>query len=160
MRGIELFVGYSHKDREWKEKITTFLRVLEKAENVNFRVWSDNEIQLGADWEKEIVKTISEAKVALLLISADFLVSEFIMQTEVPQILKKAENGQIVIVPLVVRPCPWEYFEWIRSTQGYVDNDQALSGQSEYKAELILTKLVREIERMVTNSRETTYSRS
>lgn len=156
MENTELFIGYSHKDRLWKEKITTFLRLLERTEKVNFHTWSDSEIQLGENWENEIQNAIDEAKVALLLISADFLDSEFIMDTEVPRILKMAEDDQLVIIPFVVRPCPWELFEWIRATQGYVDNNQALSGQSEYHTELILTELVREISRMITNSREST----
>lgn len=152
----ELFIGYCHKDLKCKEQITTFMRVLEKAEQVNFHAWSDDDIQVGDNWEKTIAKAIQEAKVALLLISADFLASDYIMNQEIPQILSEANKGQLIIIPFVIRPCPWEFFDWIRSTQGYVDNSKALSGQSDHDAELILTKLVREIGRMVTDYREET----
>ena len=152
MPRADVFIGYSHKDIKWKEIVTTFVSVMESAKQLSYRAWSDSDITPGAKWEEEIKKAIDGAKVALLLISADFLISEFIMEQEVPRIRERAENGQLVIIPFVVRPCPWEFFEWIRSTQGYVDNTKALSGQNEYNIELTLTELVREIGRIVANA--------
>lgn len=97
-----LFVSYSHKDEQWLLELKRFLAPLEKKELI--KIWDDNQIQAGADWEEEIKRELSEAKAALLLVSQDFLTSEFIAEIELPYLLDAAKNKDLTILWVAVRP--------------------------------------------------------
>lgn len=66
--------------------------------------WDDSRIRPGADWRQEIRTAVEKANVAVLLISADFLASEFIRENELPPLLKAAQKEGAVIIPLIVSP--------------------------------------------------------
>src|SRR5215813_1555668 len=72
-----IFISYSHKDEEWKDRLVTQLGVL--ARQGMLEIWDDRKIQVGADWRSEIANAIQKAKVAILLISANSLTSAFIL---------------------------------------------------------------------------------
>jgi hypothetical protein len=85
-----VFVSYSHKDQKWLERLLTHLSPLQR--NGSIDVWSDKDIRAGASWRKEITQALDKAAVAVLLISADFLASDFVMVEEVPRLLRSAES--------------------------------------------------------------------
>jgi hypothetical protein len=76
MNQPSIFISYSHKDEAWKERLVTQLRVL--ALEGAFNLWEDRQIVTGDAWKSEIEKAINGANLAILLISADFLTSNFI----------------------------------------------------------------------------------
>jgi hypothetical protein len=79
-----VFLSYSHKDEVWKDRLKAHLGVLE------LDAWDDRHIQGGAEWFKEIKEAMARAaSVAILLISADFLSSEFILREEIPTLLER-----------------------------------------------------------------------
>jgi hypothetical protein len=104
MARTKVFVSYSRKDTDWRERLAEHMAVLERQGLVE--LWSDAQIAAGADWEREIEKALSDAKVAVLLISPAFLKSGFIWSDEMPRIEAHAAQGMDVL-PLIVRPCPW-----------------------------------------------------
>ncbi|MCZ7361108.1 MAG: toll/interleukin-1 receptor domain-containing protein, partial [Candidatus Methanoperedens sp.] len=77
-----VFISYSHKDEIWKDRLVTHLGVLEQEGLLD--LWDDRRIGAGEDWEREIQKAMAKASVAVLLISADYLNSKFILGEEVP----------------------------------------------------------------------------
>ena len=85
-----VFISYSHKDAEWLTKLKLFLRPLEDQGLLS--VWDDTEIQPGARWMDDIQKSLSLARVAVFLITQDFLNSEFIRAKELPALLKGAQD--------------------------------------------------------------------
>ena len=94
-----VFVSYSHLDQEWLDK----LRAVFAADIRNDRIgyWDDREIRPGDTWYEDIGKAIDHAKVALLLVSPNFLASRFIMDEELPRILNAvADDLTIVWIPL------------------------------------------------------------
>jgi hypothetical protein len=151
MASLDVFVSYSHKDREWKEHVVRFMNVMKAGNKFEFQVWHDSQIKLGEKWEDKINMAINNAKVAVLLISSDFLQSDFILNHEVPKIIERSNKGELKIVPVIIRPCPWEIFDWISPYQGYLEDENILSGSNDFKLEMTLTELVREIERLVSN---------
>jgi hypothetical protein len=79
-------------------------------------IWDDRRIAIGDDWLPEIEQAMNAAKVAVLLISADFLVSKFIRGVEVPRLLQRRQDEGLRIVPVLVRPCAWKKSNgWRRS---------------------------------------------
>lgn len=90
-----VFISYSHKDRKWLDRISEMLTPMERR---GLRVWSDEDIKPGSLWRDEITKAISEAKMAVLLVSPAFLASEFIFQNELPPLLAaSADEGLTVL---------------------------------------------------------------
>ena len=83
----QVFVSYSHKDEKEKERLLTHLGVLQQADLID--AWRDDRIGGGGDWEQEIETAIGRADIAILLISANFLNSDFIVGQEVPALLKR-----------------------------------------------------------------------
>lgn len=97
-----LFVSYSHADEEWLGEIKKWLQPLEAKGLVS--IWDDTGIQAGAIWRDEIQKGLDEAKLAMLLVTQDFLNSEFITQNELPPLLEKSRSEGLKVLWVAVRP--------------------------------------------------------
>src|SRR3954464_14728084 len=66
-----VFVSYSHRDRKWLERVKVHLKPLVRERAI--ALWDDTRIAAGADWRSELTRELSLARVAILLVSADFL---------------------------------------------------------------------------------------
>ena len=102
----KVFISYSHKDEGWKDKLLDHLKVAAREDG--FDLWDDRRIQPGADWRAEIEREIGEAGVAVLLISTDFLNSDFIRTEEVQRFLERRAKDGLKVFPVIVRECLWQ----------------------------------------------------
>ncbi len=102
----KIFISYSHKDSEYVELLQTHLSLL-KREGI-IEAWHDREISIGETWDKEIDNALNTADIVLLLISADFLASDYCYDVEVKQALAMHNAGEAVVIPIIVRPCDWQ----------------------------------------------------
>ena len=98
-----IFISYSHKDTEFLNRLLVHLQPLEYEGVIDF--WVDTKIQAGDKWRNEIEKALKHARAAILLVSADFLASEFIVKNELPPLLEKAEMEGTHIIPVIIKPC-------------------------------------------------------
>src|SRR5437773_6404795 len=98
----KVFISYSHRDNEWLERLRVHLRPL--ARDFALDIWDDTQIQAGAKWRDEIERAIQCSKVGLLIITADFLASDFIADNELPPLLEAAQKDGAVIMSLIVSP--------------------------------------------------------
>ena len=90
MKRTQVFVSYSHVDSEYLARLRVHLRPFERKNLVD--VWSDAKVKAGQRWRKEIEDAIGRAAVAILLVSADFLASDFVAENELPPLLKAAQG--------------------------------------------------------------------
>lgn len=95
-----VFISYSHKDTPWLDKLKLFLKPLEDRELI--RVWDDTEIHPGADWLADIRRALETARVAVFLVTQNFLASPFIRNEEMPPLLAAARDRGCLIFWIAV----------------------------------------------------------
>jgi hypothetical protein len=125
--GSMVFVSYSHEDEAEKEALLVHLRALQAAADM-VEVWNDDGIRGGETWEPAIEKAMSRARVAILLVTADFLGSEFILQKEVPTLLKRRELDGVTVIPVIAKACAWRKVDWLASMNVRPKNGRAIWG--------------------------------
>lgn len=96
----KIFISYSHEDGRWLRRLQRQLAPVVREHNVDLFV--DTEIRPGSSWREEIENALESARVAILLISANFLASEFMATVELPRLLSAARDHGTVILPLHV----------------------------------------------------------
>jgi len=138
-----VFISYSHKDEEWKDRLVIQLGVLQQQGYLD--VWDDRRIQADTDWFKEIEDAIHVASVAILMISANFLNSNFILEEEVPRLLRRREKEGLRIFPVIVKPCDWQAVDWLARIQARPKDGRPLSAGNEHQIEEDLAAIAREI---------------
>ena len=141
------FISYSHEDVEWKDKLSEHLEVLEK-EGI-LTEWHDKKITTGNDWLKKIEEKINAADIAVLLISANFLKSDFIVDVEIPLLLKQKKEKGMIMFPIIVKHCAWKRVEWLKSMQ--VWNNGKPIEKSREKIDEIFAEIVDEIYKILEN---------
>src|SRR5215470_5457177 len=114
MARLKVFISYSHKDRNWLERLTEQLAVLHRRGLVD--IWSDELIAVGDAWEPAIDRALDGAKIAVLLVSPAFLASDFIWSREIPKIEAHAAQGMEAL-PLIIRPCARRLEPFLKALQ-------------------------------------------
>ncbi|MET0070712.1 MAG: toll/interleukin-1 receptor domain-containing protein [Candidatus Thiodiazotropha sp.] len=93
-----VFISYSHANPEWFRRLEIQLAGLRE----RLEVWSDEDIPVGTDWFPRIQSALDRAKVAIMLVTPEFVASEFIRAHEVPKILEAAERGDLTLFWILV----------------------------------------------------------
>jgi hypothetical protein len=141
--GPTVFISYSHRDEAWKDRLVVQLGVLQRQGLLD--LWDDRRIAAGEDWHGEIRAAMGQATVAVLLISADFLTSQFILGEEVPALLKRRDTEGVHIYPIIVRPCAWKAVKWLSRIQVRPKDGRPLAAGNEYQIEADLAAVAEEI---------------
>src|SRR5947209_2128033 len=106
-----LLLSYSHQDTKEANQLVGQLKVLELENRIS--VWSDQRIPVGDGWFKAIDDVISQAIVALLFVTADFLTSDFIRRTEIPALFDQHRQRGLQLFPIIAKPCAWQEVKWL-----------------------------------------------
>lgn len=140
-----VFISYSHVDNGVMERLLVHLKPLER-ENV-IDAWTDTRIHAGADWQDAIAEALEAAAAAILLVSADFLASDFIVDNELPPLLESAAQEGTLVVPVIIKPCRYVRDPALRRLQAINDPARPLAGLSEVEQEALLDSIAALVER-------------
>lgn len=105
-KAIEVFFSYSHKDEDLRDELEKHLSILKRQGVI--QSWHDRRIGAGREWEGEIDKHLNTAHIILLLISADFLTSDYCYEVEMKRAMERHQAGETRVIPVILRPCDWE----------------------------------------------------
>lgn len=100
-----LFYSYSHKDEALRDELAKHLKILER-QNV-LDSWHDRDIAPGADWDRDISQNLLDADIILLLVSVDFMASDYIWGKELKVALERHEKGEARVIPVILRETDW-----------------------------------------------------
>jgi hypothetical protein len=103
-----VFVSYSHDNKHDLDRLLVHLKSAKLNDNT-VKYWDDTQIKPGEMWHDAIKKAIASARVAILLISVDYLASEFILRNELPSLLMASEEEGMTILPVILGPCIFQY---------------------------------------------------
>lgn len=103
---FNVFVSYSHDDIALRRELDKHLRTLKDARVIN--IWTDSDIMPGTEWERQILDNLKNAQIILLLVSADFLASDFCQSVELKEALRRHEENTARVIPIILRPAFWE----------------------------------------------------
>ena len=138
-----VFVSYCRRDEQWLKRLRIHLKPLER-EGV-FDVWDDTMIEPGRNWRTEIEKAIAEASVAVLLISKDFLASDFISEVELPALLQATRDQDIKILHVFLNPCRVKQMKFLDDLQAVNSPDRTLSDMTEAEQDRIFVHIADQI---------------
>jgi hypothetical protein len=105
-QGLLLFCSYAHEDEKYKEDFDKHLTLLQRKGFV--RLWHDRRIVAGMSWEDELDDYLEAARMIVLLISADFLSSDYCYGKEMTRALARYDMGEAAVLPIIVKPVDWE----------------------------------------------------
>jgi hypothetical protein len=131
----------------WKDRLLTQFGVLQQQSILE--LWHDGRIGAGADWYEGISQAMAAAHVAVLLISAPFLTSSFILREEVPRLLTRRQQEGLPVVPILLTPCAWEEVPWLARMQLRPRGARPLSAGDEHQIETELTAVAKEIAALI-----------
>jgi hypothetical protein len=138
-----VFISYSHKDEIWKNRLVTHLGVLQQEGLLD--LWDDRRIGAGEDWYQKIEEAIAKARVAVLLVSADFLTSNFILSEEVPRLLERKDKEGLRIFPVIIRPCAWKHVKWLTRMNLRPRDGKPISSGDEHQIDADLAAIADEV---------------
>lgn len=99
---LKVFISYSHKDKEFKEKLVKHLSSLIRQKYIC--LWYDNMIQPGEDLDESVLEALHSSQVMLLLVSANYLSSEYCYETELGEAMRMRKEQGMIVIPIMVRP--------------------------------------------------------
>lgn len=140
-----MFISYSHKDDEWRKKLDAHLSLLKRQGLLD--VWHDRCLRGGEDWAKSIDDQLRSADLVLLLVSADFMKSDYCFGLEMETALAQDEHGRSFVVPILLRACDWETAPFARC-QGFPRDNQPVATHPAGE-DAALTDVTKELRKLV-----------
>ena len=146
----KVFISYSHRDKHWLERLQMHLEPLERKGLLER--WDDMCIQPGTRWREEIEQALANAQVAVLLISDDFLTSDFIADHELLPLLHTAAKEGALILPVIVASSRFQDDLQLVQFQAVNDPDQPLTSLTKAEQEKLLSSVAEAIVDALTKS--------
>ncbi|MFK7907821.1 MAG: TIR domain-containing protein [Chitinophagales bacterium] len=121
---INIFLSYAKEDKSYKDKLLKHLSSMIRRNKID--VWDNERIAGGQNWKEEIERKLRTAQVAILLVSSDFLASDFINDFEIPILLERGKKGEVKVVPILIRSAYFQGSE-LSNFQGFPRSGKPIS---------------------------------
>jgi tetratricopeptide (TPR) repeat protein len=109
---VKLFISYSHRDEELRQQLDKHLAPLKRQKVIE--AWHDRQIPAGTEWANEIDENLRNADIVLLLVSPDFVASDYCSNTELGIAMSRHQQGAAIIIPVVLEPCDWSWLPFAK----------------------------------------------
>jgi hypothetical protein len=139
------FISYSHKDQAWLAQLQTMMKPLVRSRAV--LPWADTMIRTGADWHEQIQAALPTAKIGVMLVSSNFLASDFIAEVELPALLTAAAEEGLQVCWILVSACLHETSKLSRFEAAH-DISRPLDSLTPAELNGTLASIAREIDRL------------
>ena len=126
-QSLRLFYSYAHKDEVLRDELETHLKLLQRQGLI--QPWHDRRIIAGEEWADEIDDNLNQADIILLLISADFIASDYCYKNELEQAMAQHEAGKAQVIPIILRPTDWSGTPF-RKLQAFPTNGKPVTAWS------------------------------
>src|SRR6266849_6380920 len=103
---VKIFFCYAHEDEVLLNKLKEHLRPLQRQGLID--IWYDRDIKAGTEWGQEISKHLNEAQIILLLISPDFMNSDYCYGKEMKRAIERHDREEACVIPVILRPVHWQ----------------------------------------------------
>jgi hypothetical protein len=103
---VEIFYAYAHEDKRLCHKLELHLSNLKRQELIT--TWHDRDISAGKEWEQEISIHLNKAQIILLLISPDFMASDYCYGIEMKRAMERHYRQEARVIPIILRPVDWK----------------------------------------------------
>jgi hypothetical protein len=102
---VEIFISYAHEDETLRRKLEKHLKLLQRQGLIT--TWYDREITAGEEWKNAIDSHLESANIILLLISSDFMASDYCYDIELNRALERHESNEVRVIPVILRAVDW-----------------------------------------------------
>src|SRR5947209_18446812 len=103
---VKIFFCYAHEDEPLLNNLKRHLRPLQRQGLID--VWYDRDINAGAEWEQAIQEHLNTSQIILLLMSPDFMDSDYCYGIEMQRALERHDRGEAHVIPIILRPTMWK----------------------------------------------------
>jgi hypothetical protein len=103
---LEIVISYAHRDQELKDDLILHLSPLRRQGFI--AAWHDRDINAGDDWKRAIDIHFNAAGMILLLVSPDFIASDYCYEIKMKRALERHDAGECRVIPVFLRACDWK----------------------------------------------------
>lgn len=114
-----LVFSYAHADEALRNELEKHLSPLKRMGRIS--TWHDRRIVPGEEFAGQIDQHFAQADIILLLISSDFIASDYCYQIEMTNALQRHERGDAVVIPVILRTCAWHQLPFGKLLAATVD---------------------------------------
>lgn len=139
-----IFLSYSHKDKDWVDRLKSMLAPYLRAAESEIDFWDDSRLQAGQRWDTEIHNALEHAGVAVVLVSSNFLSSQYVIENELPPIIKAADEGGLRLLWIYISAAGWEE-TLLKKFQATHDTKMPLNTLSGPEQDEVLKSVARQI---------------
>lgn len=146
----QVFISYSQQDRVWLDRLVRMLDPWLRSKALSY--WADTQILPGQRWEQELEQALRSSQVAVLLVSPEFLASEFIVNRQLAYFFRAAKDQGVTILWVLVKECLWEE-TWIEAYKPMLESGRSLEGLPKPEINGVLKQIAQQIKRAVVRRR-------
>lgn len=138
----QIFISYCREDHHYKDRAKKHLCGLCNFSGIG--VWCDEQIETGSQWDHDIAQAIQRAAAAVLLISKDYLASDYVTRAELPLCLEAWKRGELWIIPVIINPCVFQSIETLNRLQTANSPDKPVCELSELEQDKLWARVAEE----------------